>query len=99
MGGMVAEKFEEMIDVVGAIKENQVASKVVSNYSSAMYMGVFNSPVHSGKRRRIDIKIYPYRERVFAYLYFTGNGHFNRSMRLWSKRKFNNWMGILCFND
>lgn len=47
---------------------------------------VFNSPVVRGRRRRIDIKFYPRRERAFASLYFTGSGYFNRSMRLWSKR-------------
>ncbi len=52
------------------------------------YFGVFHSPVVSGKRRRVDIKFFPYRERVFAALYFTGNGFFNRSMRLWASRKF-----------
>ncbi len=38
------------------------------------YMGCFNSPVHPPRRRRVDIKFYPYRERAFATLYFTGNG-------------------------
>jgi len=57
--------------------------------SSQTYMGVFISPTIPGKRRRIDIKFYPYRERAFATLYFTGCGWFNRSMRLWSKRKLN----------
>lgn len=52
------------------------------------YMGIFNSPVFPNKKRRVDIKMYPYRERIFATLYFTGNGFFNRSMRLWAKRKF-----------
>lgn len=52
------------------------------------YMGVFNSPIYPDKKRRVDIKFYPYRERVFASLYFTGNGYFNRSMRLWARRKF-----------
>ena len=59
-----------------------------SNEKSASYMGVFNSPLKKGKRRRIDIKFYPYRERIFASLYFTGNGYFNRSMRLWAHRRF-----------
>lgn len=53
--------------------------------SSSSYMGVFLS---GEKRRRVDIKFYPYRERIFASLYFTGNGFFNRSMRL-RARKFN----------
>ena len=52
------------------------------------YMGVFNSPKYKGKRRRVDIKFFPHRERAFALVYFTGNGYFNRSMRLWANRKF-----------
>ena len=55
--------------------------------SSSSYMGVFKSPYMKGKLRRVDIKFYPYRERVFASLYFTGNGYFNRAMRLWAKQK------------
>lgn len=54
---------------------------------SQMYMGVFISPITKGKKRRIDIKFYPYRERAFATLYFTGNAHFNRSMRLWANKQ------------
>lgn len=57
--------------------------------ASSSYMGVFNSPVVPRKRRRVDIKIYPYMQRAFACLYFTGSAHFNRSMRLWAKQKFN----------
>jgi DNA polymerase/3'-5' exonuclease PolX len=56
---------------------------------SQSYMGVFCSPVDQGKHRRIDIKIYPYRSKAFATLYFTGCGWFNRSMRLWAKRAKN----------
>ena len=56
-------------------------------YSGSSYMGVFNSPIVEGKRRRVDIKFYPYRARAFCWLYFTGNGFFNRSMRLWATRK------------
>jgi hypothetical protein len=33
-------------------------------HGSSSYMGVFASPTDAGKRRRIDIKIYPYQERV-----------------------------------
>jgi len=55
-------------------------------HGSSSYMGVFASPTDAGKRRRIDIKIYPYQERAFASMYFTGNGDFNRSMRLWSSK-------------
>ena len=37
------------------------------------YMGCLNSPIKDRVRRRVDIKFYPYRERAFATLYFTGN--------------------------
>eukprot|EP00536_Pseudo-nitzschia_multiseries_P000551 jgi/Psemu1/179115/e_gw1.7.155.1 len=53
------------------------------------YMGCLYSPKNPKVRRRVDIKLYPYRERAFATLYFTGNGYFNRSMRLWATRVFN----------
>ena len=55
-------------------------------HGSKSYMGVFSSPKLIGKMRRIDIKFYPYRERAFASIYFTGNGFFNRSMRLYASR-------------
>lgn len=51
------------------------------------YMGVFISPLYPNKHRRIDIKFYPYEERAFASLYFTGNGWFNRAMRWYAKAK------------
>jgi DNA polymerase lambda len=57
--------------------------------STQSYMGVFNSPTIPEVRRRVDIKFYPYRERAFASIYFTGCGWFNRSMRLWATRKKN----------
>ena len=58
------------------------------NYKSVggSYMGVFYSPIVPKRRRRVDLKIYPFRERIFASLYFTGNGFFNRSMRLWARK-------------
>ena len=54
---------------------------------SQSYMGVFNSPKTRGKHRRIDIKFYPYAEKVYSMIYFTGNGYFNRSIRLFAQRK------------
>lgn len=59
-----------------------MSEKSRHRHSSSTYFGVFHSPVVNGRRRRVDIKMYPYRERAFASLYFTGNGYFNRSMRL-----------------
>ena len=40
------------------------------NPGSVSWMGVFRSPVHEheGKRRRVDIKMYPYREKAFVSL-------------------------------
>jgi DNA polymerase/3'-5' exonuclease PolX len=56
---------------------------------SSTYMGIFHSPMCRGKRRRVDIKIWPYRHGPYARLYFTGGKYFNRSMRQWAKSKFN----------
>lgn len=56
---------------------------------SVTYMGVFHSPTCAGRRRRVDIKIWPYSQRPYACLYFTGGKYFNRSMRQWAKAKFN----------
>ena len=36
--------------------------------------------------RRVDIKAYPKCQEAFALLYFTGDAHFNRSMRAYVKR-------------
>eukprot|EP01125_Pyxidicula_operculata_P009315 TRINITY_DN3069_c0_g1_i6.p1 TRINITY_DN3069_c0_g1~~TRINITY_DN3069_c0_g1_i6.p1 ORF type:complete len:100 (-),score=17.76 TRINITY_DN3069_c0_g1_i6:160-459(-) len=48
-------------------------------------MGVCQlTPSHP--HRRIDIKIFPSHEWACALLYFTGSGHFNRSMRLWARK-------------
>ena len=52
-------------------------------------MGVFFSPIVPGKRRRVDIKIWPFKEKPYASLYFTGGKYFNRSMRQYAKQKFN----------
>lgn len=37
--------------------------------------------------RRINIKVYPRRCFGLALLYFTGSDHFNRSMRLFARKK------------
>ncbi len=36
--------------------------------SCTSYMGVFFSPKYPGKKRRVDIKIYPYNQKSFASL-------------------------------
>ena len=64
-------------------------SKPEEMIGCATYMGVYFSPTKSGKRRRVDIKIWPYLQKPYASLYFTGGKYFNRSMRLYAKRQFN----------
>jgi len=94
LAGMDPEKFETLDAkyakcITDATRNfGRLKIKRDPSASSCSYMGVFRSPI-TGKNRRIDIKVYPHRERIFAILYFTGNGHFNRSMRLWAKYKFN----------
>ena len=57
------------------------------NDASPAYPNKSENPAR--KFRRIDIKVYAPEEYPFALLYFTGSGYFNRSMRWWSKKKFN----------
>ncbi|KAL7574842.1 hypothetical protein ACA910_010679 [Epithemia clementina (nom. ined.)] len=91
--GMDAGEFDKSLpnSILGKIHGEQHnetrtgSDKSASSISS--YMGIFTSPT-TKRLRRVDIKFYPNRERIFALLYFTGNGYFNRSMRLWSLRKF-----------
>jgi DNA polymerase/3'-5' exonuclease PolX len=93
ISGMRPERFETLpVDAERHMADpshyGRAAEKSAKHASSSYtYMGVFHSPVVPGRRRRVDIKFYPYQERAFASLYFTGNGHFNRSIRLWSDRK------------
>eukprot|EP01129_Flabellula_baltica_P000830 TRINITY_DN10776_c0_g1_i1.p1 TRINITY_DN10776_c0_g1~~TRINITY_DN10776_c0_g1_i1.p1 ORF type:complete len:479 (+),score=110.14 TRINITY_DN10776_c0_g1_i1:464-1900(+) len=52
------------------------------------YMGVAILPNQpNALHRRIDIKIYPKEEWACALFYFTGSGHFNRSVRLWARKQ------------
>ena len=51
------------------------------------YMGVCVAGDKYTAHRRVDIKVYPPDTLPCAALYFTGSGHFNRSMRLFCKRK------------
>lgn len=91
IAGMDPKKFETLDpndarklvnpETFGRVKEK--ASKT----EGSMWMGVFKSPMVKGLHRHVDIKFYPYSERVYATLYFTGNGYFNRSMRLWATKK------------
>ena len=68
--------------------EGKKSSSLHKTSSAKSYMGVFYSPIHPGKRRRVDIKIYPLSQKAFATLYFTGSAQSNRSMRLYAKQRF-----------
>lgn len=72
-----------------ASRQGNQASDPMTSHSFKSYMGVFFSPLYPEKRRRVDIKLYPYDQKGFASLYFTGGKWFNRSMRLWATQKFN----------
>ena len=74
--GMKRELFETFPSPAG--KPTKPIKMNNNKEGCSSYMGVFFSPLIKGKRRRVDLKFYPYRERIFAALYFTGNGHFNR---------------------
>lgn len=92
MTGSSYEDYEEASHHVTQMAwraTKRVPFATATSEHSTFYMGCFYSPVHREKRRRVDIKFYPYRERIFATVYFTGNGYFNRSMRLWATRRFN----------
>jgi DNA polymerase lambda len=52
----------------------------------AKWMGVGRVDA-SSKHRRIDILCIPHEQYGAALLYFTGNAHFNRSMRLYARKK------------
>lgn len=49
-------------------------------------MGVYQLN-KDGVHRRIDMKIYPREHFGYAVLYFTGSDYFNRSMRLFARKK------------
>ncbi|KAH3742644.1 DNA polymerase lambda [Pelomyxa schiedti] len=52
---------------------------------SDKYMGVCQLP--GSLHRRIDLKVFPVENWACALLYFTGSGYFNRSMRLFARKK------------
>lgn len=52
---------------------------------SQMFAGVCKLP--ESLHRRLDIKIYPRQYYAWALVHFTGSANFNRSMRLFAKKK------------
>ena len=56
------------------------------SHLSETYMGIYQ--LEAGNiHRRIDMKIYPREHFGYAVLYFTGSDYFNRSMRLFARKK------------
>jgi DNA polymerase lambda len=53
--------------------------------SHDLYAGVCRLP--GGKHRRIDLKFYPRQNFAWALMHFTGSASFNRSLRLFAKKK------------
>jgi len=85
--GTTKNFLRELCQFSTASSNNKPENKEVTG--SATYMGIFSSPTLPPKHRRVDIKIWPYAEKPYASLYFTGGKYFNRSMRQWAKSKFN----------
>lgn len=54
-------------------------------HSHEMFAGVARLP--GGKHRRLDIKMYPRKVFAWALVHFTGSANFNRSIRLFAKKK------------
>lgn len=86
------KKFETLTDIeLKLVKSTAPRGYAASSgkFGCTSWMGVFKS-TFSGqpKMRRVDIKFYPHHQRIFATIYFTGNGHFNRSLRLLAKRSY-----------
>ena len=81
---LLCESEANNTDSVGALGgSEQLSSDIGSPNPTAA------NPPNPRKFRRIDIKVYAPEEYPFALMYFTGSGYFNRSMRWWSKKKFN----------
>ena len=66
--------------------EKKIIIEILSlNNESFIFMGICKDD--NNIHRRIDIKVYNKEEFPFALLYFTGSAYFNRSMRLFAKKK------------
>lgn len=70
---------------MGLITDHFNIPRMHHEHSSYTYMGVCQ--IDGGLHRRIDIKYYPLDQFAYAILYFTGSDMFNRSMRMFAKKK------------
>lgn len=83
--GLVA-KIVKRLEEKGFLTDSLSKTVKKSLHGSESYMGICQ--LASGARhRRIDVKVYPREQYGFALLYFTGSDTFNRSMRLFAKKK------------
>ena len=91
---LITRTDEGMIDgIIQTLVEKLMEKKVIVDIlslggkgeSKNIFMGICMGS--SGINRRLDIKVYTKEEFPFAVLYFTGNAYFNRSMRLFAKKK------------
>ena len=73
-------KINLLVDTLSLTKKDK------EDENCNVYMG-FCRLNESSFVRRIDIKTYPKSAYPFALLYFTGSAYFNRSMRLYAKKK------------
>ena len=79
-----------MTTLINHLSETEFLSahlvKPDSSHGRQSYMGICKLE-GADFHRRIDIKVYPRKYFAFALLYFTGSAHFNRSMRLFARKK------------
>jgi len=68
----------------GTLLIEHLAMPRMSSHGNETYMGICKN---GGLSRRIDIKIYPREQFGYALVHFTGNDFFNRSMRLFARKK------------
>jgi DNA polymerase lambda len=81
--GFIAKLIERL---EGNLLTDHLTVPKGGSHESMSYMGVGMLP-EVGLHRRIDIKHYPIHQFAFAVLYFTGSDMFNRSMRLFARKK------------
>lgn len=79
----------EKLTCLNFLKDNLSMPHDNGNYKMNSYMGICKLLDDEKYKvcRRIDIKVYPISQYAFAVLYFTGSDNFNRSMRLYARRK------------
>ena len=72
--------------LIDKLMEKKIIIEILSlNNESFIFMGICKDD--NNIHRRIDIKVYNKEEFPFALLYFTGSAYFNRSMRLFARKK------------